>query len=86
MSEVYIRLVIDKYDEDSGRRMGLFMAMQELSKENELYEYEEKLVKKLHTWFDIYLEAPLVQASESNYCNAPMAISWFKSTAIKHIS
>ena len=86
MSEVYIRLVIEKNDEDSGRKMGLFMAMQELRESNELYDYEEELVKKLHHWFDMYLEAPPIQASESNYYNTPMAISWFKSSATKHIS
>jgi hypothetical protein len=86
MSEVYIRLVIDKNDEDSGRKMGLFMAMQELRESNGLYDYEEELVKELHHWFDLYLEAPPIQASESNYYSTPMAISWFKSSATKHIS
>lgn len=86
MAEIYIRLVIDKNDEDSGRKMGLFMAMQQLRDNNELYDYEEELVSQLHSWFNIYLDAPPVQASESNYYKTPMAISWFKSTASKHIS
>ena len=86
MSEIYIRLVVAKNHTDSGRNMGLFMAMQELREKNELYDYEEDLVNELHHWFDIYLEAPPVQSSESNYYNTPMAISWFKSSAKKHIS
>jgi len=86
LSEIYIRLIVDKNDNDSGRKMGLFMAMQELRESNELYEYEEELVKKLHHWFDLYLEAPPVQASQSNYYSTPTAISWFKSSAVKHIS
>ena len=86
MAEIYIRLVIDKNDEDSGRKMGLFMAMQLLRDNNELYDYEELLVKELYHWFDLYLDAPPVQASESNYYSTPMAISWFKSSAVKHIS
>lgn len=66
--------------------MGLFMAMEELRDKNELYDYEEKLVSELHHWFDLYLEAPPIQASDSNYYSTPMAISWFKSSAEKHIS
>jgi len=86
MSEVYIRLVVNKNHSCSGRNMGLFMAMQELRENNELYDYEEDMVKQLHHWFDLYLEAPPVQASGSNYYSTPMAISWFKSSAKKHIS
>ncbi len=86
MNETYIRFVIDKKDQDSGRQMGLFMAMRELKDQNELYDYEEELVTELHHWFDLYLEAPPVQASESRYYSTPMAISWFKSSAVDHIS
>jgi len=83
MPEIYIRLTVAKNDDDSGRNMGLFMAMQELREKNELYDYEEDLLKDLHHWFDLYLDAPPVQARESRYY---MAISWFKSSATKHIS
>jgi len=86
MPEIYIRLTVAKNDDDSGRNMGLFMAMQELREKNKLYDYEENLVKELHHWFDLYLDAPPVQARESRYYSTPMAISWFKSSATKHIS
>ena len=47
MAETFIRFVIDKNHPESGRKMGLFMAMQQLDESNELFSYEKDLIKKV---------------------------------------
>ena len=84
MSLTFIRFVIERLDENSGKKMGLFAALNELQ-ESELLPYEEEALNNLKKWFKKNLVAPHVLASESNYYNEPMAISWFKSTSKIHI-
>lgn len=83
---MYLRFEIDKIDEDSGRNMGIFMAMEELQYDDMLYDYEKELADEIYKWFGRNLRVPTVQSSESNKYKKSGAISWFKSTAITHIS
>ena len=82
---MYVRFVVDKHDEVSGRSMGIFMAMDELLENGSLYEYEKELEDELYKWFKKNLKVPKAQSSKSNYHSKPMAISWFKDTANEHI-
>ena len=82
---MYVRFVVDKKDEVSGRNMGLFMAMDCLLEKGALYEYEKELEDELYKRFKKNLKIPKVQSSKSNHYSKPMAVSWFKNTANEHI-
>lgn len=83
---MYLRFVVPENDEDSGREMGIFVAGGILNESGQLYDYEINIRKSLMLWFTNNLEVPDIQASESNHYSNPNAISWFKSSAVKHIS
>ena len=83
---MYIRFVIDKNDEKSGRKMGLFHAMDHLHETNALYDYEQKLEEELYKWFKKNLKIPKVQSSRSNHHSKSGAISWFKNSAVECIN
>ena len=83
---MYLRFVVTENDEDSGRQMGLFSAGGVLNDKGHLYDYEVQIRNNILSWFSENLEVPDVQASESNYYANPNTISWFKSTAIDHIT
>lgn len=82
---MYVRLVVYQKDENSGREMGLFMAMGELRENAILYEWEVALQEELYGWFKRNLKVPTVLSSTSNHYNRPAAISWFKGSATDHI-
>ena len=82
---MYLRFVIEKNDEESGRKKGLFIAMDELIQDSTLYDYEIKMPEDIYEWFKKNLRVPRVQSAQSNKYRKPMAISWFKSSATDHI-
>ena len=55
---MYLRFVIDKKDEDSGRRQGIFIAAAELRDSHQLYQYEEERLKEIMAWFNANLDKP----------------------------
>ncbi|WP_353570712.1 hypothetical protein [Candidatus Albibeggiatoa sp. nov. BB20] len=79
---MFIRFVIAKTDEHSFRPKGLFAAMEILVEQNQLYEYEIGHKDALYNWFRKNLRAPRVQSAHTK----PLAISWFKDSASKHIA
>jgi hypothetical protein len=83
---MYIRFVIDTRHGESGRNMGLFMAMERLHQDKLLYGYEIELEEEIYQWFRKNLKVPRVlSAGSSNHYRKPGAISWFRSTAVEHI-
>jgi hypothetical protein len=82
---MYIRFVIHKNDEDSGRRQGLFQVMQDLEDENLLHGYELDLYKEIYQWFRQNLKAPTSFSRSSRPHAKNVALSWFKSSAADHI-
>ena len=85
MKPSYVRFVIEERDEDSHENKGLFVAMESLVENNELYAWETAQEKAIYQWFTKNLNAPHVQSSTSNYYAKPKAISWFKDSAKEHI-
>ncbi len=59
--------------------------MCDLLNENELFEYEIEIEEAIYQWFKKNLDVPYVQSSNSNYYSKPLAISWFKDTAVVHV-
>ena len=82
---MYLRFEIDEKDDISGREKGIFMAMDILQENDSLYSYERELEDELYSWFKKNLKVPKVQSSGSGYHARPKSISWFKSSATKHI-
>ena len=83
---MYLRFVVPENDEDSGREMGIFVDGGILNESGQLYDYEINIRKSLMLWFTNNLKVPDIQALESNHYSNPNAISWFKSSAVTHIS
>jgi len=83
---MFIRFAINKLDEDSNKRQGIFVALGELSDRGELLEYEEEIYKNIKSWFIKNLNVP-TSLSKSKKPNAKFTtISWYKDTATEHIS
>lgn len=85
LEPMYIRFVINKKDEDSGRRQGLFQAMQDLEDENVLHGYELDIYKEIYGWFKQHLEAPSSFSRSTRSSSKEVALSWFKPSATEHI-
>lgn len=83
---MYIRFVINIHDEDSNKRQGLFQAIAALRDQGKLYDYERILLKELHNWFNEHLEKPNSFSTSKRPHAKNIAISWYKDTAIDHIS
>lgn len=83
---MYIRFVVHKKDEDSGRRIGLFHVSRELYESNLLSEYEGNQLLAIRDWFNENLEKPEAFARSKKPQAKSVAISWFKDSAKEHIS
>ena len=57
MKPSYVRFVIEERDEDSHENKGLFVAMQTLVENNELYAWETAQEKAICQWFTKNLNA-----------------------------
>ena len=83
---MYIRFIIKDLDPDSGHRQGVFQALVE-AKENDLLQaYEVEQAEAINAWFNENLKEPVRLRRSSKYHTQNKAISWFKDTAISHIS
>ncbi len=81
----YIRFVINRLDEDSGRRKGIFQVLYELRDDGELNPEEEALFQQTLDWFDENLDVPRSLARSNKYQAKKVAMSWFKDKANEHI-
>lgn len=82
---MYVRFVIHKLDEDSGRRQGLFQAMSDLDYEGILLLYEQGLYDDIYEWFRHNLKKPRSLSRSGKTGAKAAAISWFKDSAKDHI-
>ena len=83
---MYIRFIIHKLDDRSGKRQGLFQAMSDLEDAGALNEYEELEYAEIYEWFRENLKKPR-SFSRSTEPDAPkVALSWFRHTATEHVS
>jgi hypothetical protein len=83
---MYVRFVVGKRDEQSGRRQGLFYAAYELANHGALSREELTALDDIHEWFAKNLTEP-TRASWSARPHAKgQALSWFKESAVAHVS
>lgn len=83
---MYIRFVIHSLDEDSGKRQGIFQAIEDVREAGVLHEYEIVRVKEILRWFNTCLSKPSSFTRSSKPHALNKAISWYKDTAKEHIS
>lgn len=81
----YVRFVIPKNDQDSGRRQGLFQAVSDLERRGNLSSQEHTLYDEVYSWFRKNLRKPRSFTRSSKPHAKAVAISWFKDTASEHI-
>lgn len=81
-----VGFVIHKNDQDSGRRQGLFQALSDLEYEGVLLEHEQAQYDGTYEWFRKHLRKPRSFTRSSKPHAKKVALSWFKDTAIEHIS
>ena len=82
---MYIRFVTEIVDEDSGRRQGLFQALAGLQDDGQLADHENDLYLDTIDWFNNNLKEPLRFRVSRKYHKQNTALSWFKTSAARHI-
>ena len=86
MRQSYVRFVTAIVDEYSGRRQGLFQAAGDLEDGKELRADEVAELRAIRAWFNENLEKPLRFSRSRRPGASAKAISWFKSSAVEHVS
>lgn len=81
----FLRFVVSEIDDDSGRREGLFQAFARLEEAGDLLPHELQQWEEIYDWFRKNLDAPPRFTRSSRPHAKPIAISWFKDTAVEHI-
>jgi hypothetical protein len=82
---MFIRFVVHRLDQDSGRRQGLFQAAKELRQSGELSPHDHARLEEIGDWFDLNLKKPSRLSLSSRPHAKAQAISWFKDTAAEHV-
>ena len=83
---MFVRFVIHKNDEDSGRRQGVFQALSDLEHAGVLFEHEQQQYDELYEWFRHNLKKPRSLSRSSKPHAKHVAISWYKDAAVEHIT
>lgn len=83
---MFIRFVVHRLDEDSGRRVGLFQAMADLEATGDLLDHERNEYDEIYEWFRHNLKKPRSFTRSSKPHAKKVAISWFKPEAVEHIA
>lgn len=82
---MYLRFVVQKKDEDSGRRQGLFQAMATLEDQGALLPHEQAVYEEIYEWFKKNLRKPRSFSRSSKPHARKVSLSWFKDSATAHI-
>jgi len=81
----YLRFVVADRDPDSGRRTGLFQALDGLRRRGVLDPVSDGEYEVVRQWFNAHLARPERLSPSRRHHGKPQAISWFKSAAAAHI-
>ncbi|WP_028603628.1 hypothetical protein [Ottowia thiooxydans] len=82
---MFIRFVVHNLDVDSGRRQGLFQALDTLNLSGQLNGADKQAYFAARDWFRVNLKTPDSFARASRPHAKKVALSWFKDTASEHI-
>jgi len=85
-NSVYIRFVVDEFNEESNQRLGIFHAVRYMKDDNEFFDYELEQAEQTMEWFNKHLESPLDYLNKQKSKKSDVFISWFKMSAKEHIS
>ncbi len=83
---MYIRFVIHRNHEDSGRREGLFQALCRLDTQGVLSPHEQDQWDEIYEWFRHNLKKPRSFTRSSKPRAKQVALSWFKDSATEHVA
>ncbi len=85
---MYLRFLVAKINEDSGRDLGVFHALRSLRNEGKLAPQEEERHDCILEWFDTHLEKPsrFTASKPPFYRKQSKALSWFKHTSHEHLA
>lgn len=83
---MFVRFVIHQKDPDSGRRQGLFQAIDLLERSDELRADERVRLEEARAWFRANLAVPDRFARSSKSHAHKAAIGWFRHDATEHIA
>src|SRR5438105_12726822 len=83
---MYLRFVIHKNDENSGRRQGLFQALADLEEQSVLLPHEQAEYEEIYAWFKKNLKKPRSFTRSSKPHAKKVSLSWFKDSATEHIA
>lgn len=83
---MFIRFVIHKNDQQSGRRQGLFQAVSDLEYDGVLLEHEQARYDEIYNWFRKHLKKPRSFTRSSKPHAKNVALSWYRDTAVEHIA
>ena len=82
---MFVRFVIQRNDQDSGRRQGLFQAMTDLEDAGLLAAHEQEQYDEIYEWFRKHLRKPRSFTRSTKPHAKKVALSWFKDGAAEHI-
>jgi hypothetical protein len=82
---MFVRFVIQRNDEGSGRRQGLFQAMTDLEDSGALAAHEQERYEEIYEWFRKHLKKPRSFTRSTKPHAKKVALSWFKDGATDHI-
>jgi len=83
---MYVRFVIHRNDQDSGRRQGLFQALSALDHAGMLRPHEQIVWDEIYEWFQKNLRKPRSFSRSSKPHAKKVALSWFRDSATDHIA
>ena len=85
---MYLRFVVSDIHKESGKELGVFHAVGNLSRSGRLQPYEQEQHDLIRQWFNENLKKPKrFTASKPPFYRKPSkAISWFKDSAFEHIT
>lgn len=82
---MFIRFVIHSLDPDSGKRQGLFQALDNISKAGHLTAQQQAAYEETDAWFRKHLPVPSSFSRSRKTHAKKVALSWFKPSASEHI-
>lgn len=83
---MYIRFVVDEFNEESNQRLGIFHAVKYMKDDNKFFDYELEQAEQTMEWFNKHLESPLDYLNKQKSKKSDIFISWFKMSAKEHIT
>ena len=83
---MFVRFVIHKNDQNSGRRQGIFQAISDLEHDGALLAHEQKQYDEIYEWFRHNLKKPRSFSRSSKPHAKNVALSWYKDAAVEHIA